>query len=164
VTSAPTGTPTGTPTNAAFQGRTAGIVTRVMAAVVDALVVVVLLVVVWAGIAAARFVTRPARFSVPSPSWTTVVSVSCAVSVVYLAAGWATSGRSCGDQLLGLRVVGLGAPRIGWLRSVLRAAAYVVFPIGLAWSIVDPKNRSLQDLLLGSRVVYDWVPRLPPTG
>ena len=56
------------------------------------------------------------------------------------------------------------AARLGWARSTLRAAAYVVFPLGLGWAVVDKHNRSLQDLLLASAVIYDWIPRVPTTG
>jgi uncharacterized RDD family membrane protein YckC len=150
-------------TSREFHGRNAGIVTRAMAGVVDGLVVVLVLVVVWAGSTAVRFVARPTHFTAPSPSWAAIGGVSCVIAVFYLASSWATSGRTVGDQLLGLRVVGRAGGPVRWWASAVRAAAYVVLPIGLAWSIVDRQNRSVQDLVLGTRVTYDWVPRLPPT-
>ena len=150
-------------TSPEFQGRNAGIVTRMLAGVVDALVVVLVLVVVWAGSTAVRFIARPAHFTAPSPSWAALIGVSWVIAILYLASSWATSGRTVGDQLLGLRVVGRAGRRVRWWVSAVRAAAYVVLPIGLAWSIVDRQNRSVQDLVLGTRVTYDWVPRLPPT-
>jgi uncharacterized RDD family membrane protein YckC len=146
---------------AEFQGQAAGIVTRTMACAVDALVVVTALALGWVATAAVVFLARPARFSFPSPSWLLVVVLADCVSVLYLAGCWATSGRTIGAQLLGLRVVSRGGGRLGWTRSILRAAAYVVFPVGLAWSAVDRRSRSVQDLLLGSAVVYDWIPRVP---
>jgi uncharacterized RDD family membrane protein YckC len=149
-------------TSPEFRGGNAGIVTRVMAGVVDGLVVVLVLVVAWAGLTAVRFIARPAHFTAPSPSWGALIGLSSVIAIVYLAGSWATSGRTCGDQLLGLRVVGRRGGRVRWWTSALRAAAYVVLPIGLAWSIVDRQNRSVQDLVLGTRVTYDWVPRLPP--
>jgi uncharacterized RDD family membrane protein YckC len=150
-------------TSREFQGRNAGIVTRVMAGVVDGLVVVLVLVRGWAVSTAVRFIARPAHFTAPSPSWAALIGGSCVIAVLYLASSWATSGRSCGDQLLGLRVLGREGGPVGWWASAGRAAAYVVFPIGLAWSIVDRQNRSVQDLVLGTRVTYDWVPRFPAT-
>jgi hypothetical protein len=38
----------------------------------------------------------------------------------------------------------------------VRAVVYVVFPLGLLWSAVSSSRRSLQDVLVGSVVVYDW--------
>lgn len=147
-----------------FQGQRAGIVTRSLACVVDMLMVLVLLVAVWAVAAAVVFLSRPARFTLPSPSWSLVVGIASVASVLYLAVCWATTGRTYGAQLLGLRVVDRRAVRLGWTRSTARAVAYVVFPLGLGWAVVDKHNRSLQDLLLASAVIYDWIPRVPATG
>jgi uncharacterized RDD family membrane protein YckC len=47
---------------------------------------------------------------------------------------------------------------LGWTRSVLRALAYVLWPLGLLWSAVSPSRRSLQDVVLGTVVVYDSRP------
>jgi uncharacterized RDD family membrane protein YckC len=37
---------------------------------------------------------------------------------------------------------------------VLRAVACVLFPVGLAWVAVDRRRRSVQDIVLGTRVIY----------
>jgi hypothetical protein len=37
----------------------------------------------------------------------------------------------------------------------------VVFALGLLWSIFSIKNKSLQDVVLGTEVVFDWTPLLP---
>jgi uncharacterized RDD family membrane protein YckC len=146
---------------AEFHGERAGIVTRSIACAVDAAVVTLLLVIVWAGAAAVLFLVHPHGFSFPSPSFLVVMMAGCGLSVVYLASGWATSGRTAGAQLLGLRVVDRESRRLGWVRSLVRAALYVCFPVGLVWAAVDPWRRSVQDLLAGSIVVYDWRPRRP---
>ncbi len=144
-----------------FSNEPAGIITRSIAAFIDMLVVLTALVLVWAGFAAVAFLARPARFTVPSPEWHVVVSVASVVSVLYLATAWATTGRTVGAQVMGLRVLDHHGQRLGWVRSTARAVAYVLFPLGLAWSIVDSRRRSVQDLVVASSVVYDWVPRLP---
>jgi uncharacterized RDD family membrane protein YckC len=77
------------------------------------------------------------------------------VAVVYLAVAWATTGRTYGTRLLGLRVLSTRYTRLGWTRSVLRALACVLLPVGLLWCGVSPSRRSLQDVVLGSVVVYD---------
>jgi hypothetical protein len=38
---------------------------------------------------------------------------------------------------------------------VLRAALCVVFPLGLLWCALSRHRRSLQDLVIGSAVLYD---------
>ena len=146
-----------------FEDEPAGIVTRALAAVIDLVVVLVLFVAIWTGVAAARFLVRPARFTMPSPPEWLVITVACVTAVLYLTVSWATTGRTVGSQLMGLRVLSRGGGRLGWLRSTARAVAYVIFPLGLAWTLFDRRNRSVQDLLLASTVVYDWLPRHPLT-
>jgi uncharacterized RDD family membrane protein YckC len=41
-------------------------------------------------------------------------------------------------------------------RAALRAAFYVVFPIGLVWALVSRRNASLQDLIVRTAVIYDY--------
>lgn len=144
-----------------FEKEPAGIITRSVAAFLDMLVVLTSLVVIWAAFAAVAFLARPTHFTVPSPEWNVVVWVAGVVSVLYLATAWATTGRTVGAQVMGLRVLDRHGQPLGWVRSTVRAVAYVVFPLGLAWSIVDSRRRSVQDLVLASSVVYDWVPRVP---
>ena len=77
-------------------------------------------------------------------------------AVLYLTATWGTTGRSYGKHLMGLRVVGpFGRLRLGG--AFVRATLCVVFPIGIAWVVVSRENRSLQDTVLRTSVVYDWV-------
>jgi len=60
---------------------------------------------------------------------------------------------------MGVRVAaGQGAP-LRLPRAFLRAALCTVFPVGLLWCAVNPKRRSVQDLVLWTSVVYDWLPR-----
>ena len=80
------------------------------------------------------------------------------VMALYLAVAWAIGGRTFGDMLMGLRVVRAGGQPIGWFLSGARAIAYVLLPIGLLWSAVDRRSRSLQDVVLWTAVVYDWRP------
>jgi hypothetical protein len=59
---------------------------------------------------------------------------------------------------MGLRVVDRRGRHPGLLVAAARAVLYVVFPIGLLWCAVSRSRRSLQDLLLLSTVIYDWLP------
>lgn len=136
---------------------TAGIVTRTLAAIVDVVVVLVLMGTAFLAVAGVRFLVSPLGFSWPAPSWAQSLAAAGLLAVGYLTAAWATSGRTAGAAVHGLRVRSVGGARLGWFRAALRAALCVAFPPGLAWSAVGRRRRSVQDLLVGSVVVYDWV-------
>jgi uncharacterized RDD family membrane protein YckC len=142
--------------DAGIRGQQAGVVTRSLANVVDVLVVALLLVGGYAGVVAVRFLLHPTGFTLPSPGARTMLLIGLGVLAVYFAVTWAIVGGTYGDRLLGLRVVtGAGEP-LHWGRSALRAVLCVVFPIGLLWVAASQDNRSVQDLLLRTSVVYDW--------
>ncbi|GEL21161.1 hypothetical protein PSU4_01150 [Pseudonocardia sulfidoxydans NBRC 16205] len=146
---------------------TAGIVSRTLAAVVDLVVVVALMGLALLAVAGARFLVSPVGFRWPSPDWTVSLVVGALLATGYLTVAWATAGRSCGAAVLGLRVLSVRGSRPGWFRAAVRAALCVVFPLGLAWSVLGRRRRSLQDLLVGTVVVYDWSPgdgHLSPRG
>jgi uncharacterized RDD family membrane protein YckC len=142
----------------ALQGRRAGVVTRTLAAGVDAAVVAVTLLILYLGYAGLLFLIEPRSFAFPDTQFFRSMLVAAGLMFVYLTAAWAVSGRTYGNLLLGLRVTGVFGGDVGWPRAALRAAAYVVFPVGLLWVAVDRRDRSLQDRLLATAVVYDWRP------
>jgi uncharacterized RDD family membrane protein YckC len=90
-----------------------------------------------------------------------LLGVGIVVAVVYLAMGWSSTGRTLGKQLMGLRVVAAGGEVMGVGTAVMRATLCVVFPIGLVWCALSRTNRSAQDVVLRTSVVYDWAPRTP---
>ena len=139
-----------------IQGWPAGIVTRVAAGSVDFAVTVVAVGAAYAAWCAARFLLRPAAFSPPTPPSLALLVSGGIFLVGYLTAAWATTGRTYGDHLLGLRVVTSRHGPLPWTRSLLRAVACVVFPIGLFWAVASRSNRSVQDHLVRTSVVYDW--------
>jgi uncharacterized RDD family membrane protein YckC len=136
----------------------AGVVTRVLAACVDAVAVVLLAVALDLAAAGIRFVWSPSDFRWPRFSWLSMSTALVALAVVYLAVGWAMTGRTYGARLLGLRVLSVGHGLLGWTRSVLRALASVLFPVGLLWCAVSRTRLSLQDVVVRSVVVYDAHP------
>ena len=142
-----------------FRGVPAGIVTRSLACALDACVVVATMLVLWGGWSVVSFLSTPVRFDLPRPTWTHVVLTAAVTAVLYLATSWALSGRTYGDQVLGIRVLRHGLRPLGWWRSLIRSVTCVLFPLGLVWTALDRRNRSLQDLFCASTVVYDWVPR-----
>lgn len=145
----------------AMQGRHAGVVSRVLADAIDLLIVAGIIVVVYLGFGAVRFVVRPRSFAWPQPSYGLSLSVGLILLVLYLAVGWSETGRSAGKQVMGLRLVTRdGVPPSLWWAFV-RAVLCVVFPLGLVWCAFDRRSRSVQDLLMGTSVLYDWQPHRP---
>jgi uncharacterized RDD family membrane protein YckC len=145
-----------------FQGQHAGLVTRLLANTVDFLVVVVVLAAGYGAVAVLRFLWNSRTFSFPTPSFGLLLVVGSGITVVYLAGAWVITGRTYGDQLLGLRVVGPGGrpPRIGG--ALARAVLCVLFPVGLFWVAVSRDNRSAQDVVLRYAVLYDWSQQTGP--
>lgn len=133
---------------------TAGIVSRGVAAVIDLAVVGVVLSALYIGLILTRLMFGPTTFILPTVSAIFSSVVMFTVSVLYLTACWAVSGCTIGAVTMGLRVVGRRCDRLPPVVALLRAVAYVLFPVGLLWVVVDARRRSLQDIVLGSRVVY----------
>jgi uncharacterized RDD family membrane protein YckC len=148
-----------------FQGRRAGLVTRAAAAAIDVGIVLVALVVGYLGICAFLFLVNPRSFTAPTPTLALATEVGYLLFTLYLAVSWMGGGRSYGNHVMGLRVVNREGQLLRPLRALLRAALCVIFPIGLLWVAVSAQNRSLQDLILRTSVIYDWEVRplrLPP--
>lgn len=134
--------------------RTAGVVSRGVAAVIDLIVVAILLALLYAGLALAVLALNPTAFRLPAPDFVFTGLVGFSMAVLYLGGCWAVSGCTAGAAVMGLQVVGRQSDRLKPAVAFLRGAAYVIFPLGLAWVVLDRKRRSLQDMVLGSRVVY----------
>lgn len=143
----------------AFQGERAGVVTRVLAASVDTAVVAVVLLAAYLGYAGLRFLLDPRHFTFPDAKLFRSLLVGAVVLGLYLTVAWALGGRTYGNVLMGLRVTGVLGGDVGWVRAALRAVFYVLLPIGLLWVAVDRRQRSIQDRVLATAVVYDWQPR-----
>jgi uncharacterized RDD family membrane protein YckC len=138
-----------------LQGRRAGLVTRLFADAVDLVVVLALVFLVLLVIACVRFLVGDGfQFDTPSDSGT--LSASGVLLVAYLAFGWATTGRTAGKNVAGLRVVCADGGDVSALRGIARALLSVAFIPGLLWAAVSRRNASIQDLIVRTAVVYDW--------
>ncbi len=140
----------------AYQGRTAGIVTRSVAAVVDGIVVLLGLLLLYATVAGVLFVLSPRGFEFPGGRLILSLTAAAALTVLYLGVSWWLDGRTYGDRLMGLRVVDRHGQRLPLGVVLLRALFCVILPVGLLWVAVSSENRSLQDVVLRTAVVYDW--------
>jgi uncharacterized RDD family membrane protein YckC len=144
-----------------FQGQRAGIVTRVVAAAIDTALIAVVLLGAYLGAAGLVFLLDPRHFTFPDTKLFRSLLLGAILLGLYLTVAWAVNGRTYGNLLMGLRVVGRTGGNVRWVQSALRAVFYVVFPIGLLWVVLDPRQRSIQDRVLATSVVYDWKPRRP---
>lgn len=141
-----------------YQGRRAGVVSRLIASAIDAVVVAVFLAAGYVTYAIVLFLLDPRRFTFPDSSLFLSLAAGFAVLVVYLTATWSISGRTYGDLVMGLRVVNVRGQKLRLFGASVRALACAVFPIGLLWCAVNAENRSIQDVLLRTSVIYDWQP------
>jgi uncharacterized RDD family membrane protein YckC len=144
-----------------YQGRRAGLVTRSIAGVVDGVVVVVVLLAGYVGVNGLRFLVHPRDFQFSEASPLPGVTAGLLILVVYLSAAWTISGRTYGCQLMGLRVVDRRGALLRPLVALLRAVFYAVFPLGLLLCAGGRQRRSVQDLVLRTSVIYDWLPGHP---
>src|SRR3954451_10625977 len=140
-----------------FQGRRAGLVTRGAAACIDIAGVVLALIVAYlVFVVVVVFLVPPRGLQVPVPPLWLEVLVCVSVITVYLTACWHRGGRTYGGLVMGLRVVNRRSRCPGLGTAFLRAAFTVVFPLGRAWVAVSRQNRSIQDVVLRTSVIYDW--------
>jgi uncharacterized RDD family membrane protein YckC len=133
---------------------TAGIVSRGVAAVIDLVVVGAVIGLLYLGLVLSRLLFNPTGFQLPALDVLFSTAVVLTVSALYLAGAWAVSGCTVGAVAMGLRVVGRRSERLPLMAATVRAIACVLFPVGLLSVAVDRRRRSVQDILLGTRVVY----------
>ena len=144
-----------------FQGQRAGVVTRTAANAVDFAVAVAVVAAGYLSWCALLFVVDAEGFSLPKPSFLLLLACFEFVMFAYFTGAWATTGRTYGDHLMGLRVVNYRGERMRWSGAAVRAVFCLAFPIGLYWAVVSTTNRSLQDTVLRTSVIYDWTTRRP---
>jgi uncharacterized RDD family membrane protein YckC len=145
-----------------YQGLRAGMVTRTIAGAVDAAVVLLVVVVCVLSLNAVYFLFDPRSFHLLGTSAEVLVEVALGTAILYLAGSWTVVGRSYGCHLMGVRIVDRRGRSPRLVTALVRAVLYVFFPLGLVWCGIGRSRRSLQDLLLGTSVVYDWMPEHRP--
>jgi uncharacterized RDD family membrane protein YckC len=148
----------------AFQGERAGFVTRSLAASIDVGLVFLTVLGTVAVFWMLSFIVNPsdAAFGagrVPKP-WVAVL-YGYVLNVAYWTVGWATGGRTIGNLIMGVRVVNFRGQRMRWAGAFLRSLFCTLFPIGLIWVIVSGQNRSVQDTVMRTNVIHDWIVGIP---
>jgi uncharacterized RDD family membrane protein YckC len=142
-----------------YQGQGAGLVTRLVASGIDAVVVLLLLLLGFLGINGVRFMFNPVGFTFTGISVLFSLVAGLVVLVVYLTVAWATTGRTYGCHVMGLRVVSRRGRRLRPHVAFLRAVGCALFPIGLFWCAGGRTHHSVHDILFRTDVIYDWMPR-----
>lgn len=141
------------------QGQRAGLFTRAIAALVDVAAVAAVVAGVWLGTYALLWTLAPAERPQMPPSGLYLLG-----GIVVLWASWtmsyATNGRSLGKWVMGIRIVSRKGGRMLWPSAALRALANIAFPLGLLWVIPSAQNRSVQDVVLRTSVIYAWTARI----
>ena len=95
------------------------------------------------------------------PPVVVLVVIGYVITQIYFTVSWASSGRTVGNLIMGVRVVDYRGNRLAWWVAFLRAAFVIAFPVGLFWVLVSGANRSVQDVVLRTSVIYDWVVGTP---
>ncbi|MEP7034256.1 MAG: RDD family protein [Actinomycetota bacterium] len=139
-----------------FQGVRAGVVSRMLASILDFLIVALATIGGYLVVAGLRFLWAPTTFKFPSPSFLLLLFAGALLLLFYLTVSWWSAGRTYGEYLFGLRVVNFHGERMRLSGALVRAGFCTVFPIGLLWVAVSRQNRSVQDVVLRTSVVYDW--------
>ena len=157
----PPSTPLCPPTTAPSPSRVrAGIISRAVADGVDFVIYELLFALTYLGFAFARFLLTSKPLQLPHPPVSVTSTLQFLLLTAYLAWGWASTGRTPGKALLGLRVVTDDGKPLGVGRAIARAAlCALVGPILLTWALVSRRNAGIHDLLLSTAVLYDWRPR-----
>jgi uncharacterized RDD family membrane protein YckC len=78
--------------------------------------------------------------------------------VGYLTAGWSSTGRTFGKQMMGLRVIGPDGNPLRFWRALFRAILCATFFPVLLLAMVNRRNRGLEDVAFRTVVIYDWFP------
>jgi uncharacterized RDD family membrane protein YckC len=151
-----------------YQGTRAGFVSRAVAASIDVLLVFLTVLGTIAVVWMLSFIVDPISSNAPAaqqgerlPSVLAMVLYGYVLNVAYWTICWATSGRTIGNLIMGLRVVNFRGRHPRWFGAFLRASFCTIFPWGILWVIPSGANRSVQDVVLRTSVIYDWVISIP---
>lgn len=138
-----------------LQGTRAGFTTRMIAAFIDVLTIALVVVAVW-GVNRLIFLVLDPTNVIDPPSLTVIALGGFPLMWIYWTAAWATSGRTIGSTILGLKVVTTKGGTLPWPVAAMRGALCILVPIGALWILVGRSNASVQDVMLRTQVVYHW--------
>ena len=143
-----------------IQGQRAGLFTRAAAAGIDVAATVVVMIGAWLGLWVVLWAIRPMDPH-PMPQVWWFVLIGIVILWLSWTVAYATNGRALGHLVMGIRVVNRTGQSMSWLAAALRAITNMLFPVGLLWVIPSAQNRSVQDVVLRSSVIYAWAIQAP---
>jgi uncharacterized RDD family membrane protein YckC len=151
-----------------IQGERAGFVSRTVAACIDVTLVFLVVLGTIAALWMISFIvdpTSPGSQNAASgdriPAAALMVLYGYFLNWLYWTVCWATSGRTLGNLVMGLKVVNFRGHHQRWGGAAIRSLFCTTFPFGLLWVIPSGANRSVQDVVLRTSVIYDWVLKTP---
>jgi uncharacterized RDD family membrane protein YckC len=139
-----------------FQGLRAGVVSRSLAGGIDYALVAAATFGTYLGVVVLMFLVDPRDFQPVTWTFGQFLLLGFGYMIVYLTLSFATTGRTIGARVMGLRVVGRKGRKVRWVPAFLRACFCAVFPIGLFWCALSRENRSVQDVVLRTSVIHEW--------
>ena len=143
-----------------MQGHYAGPATRAAAYVIDLAISLGLFVVATAIVLFLLSLVTSFDLQGDQVPWWLTVTLIGGWEFLYFGGSWASSGKTPGMALLGLRVVNRDGsdlePWRGFVRAPALGVTMLTFGIGFVGVVVGRENRGLQDVIAGSVVVYDW--------
>ena len=154
-----------------YQGDRAGFVSRVVAAGIDVTLIFIVVLGTVAVLWMLSFILDPtstgdAMFGSTNrvPELLPLVVYGYFLNWLYWTVCWATSGRTLGNLVMGLRVINFRGVHMRWGGAAVRSLFCTGFPVGLLWVVISGANRSVQDVVLRTSVIYDWTFGIPNTG
>jgi uncharacterized RDD family membrane protein YckC len=155
-----TGHSAATVARASLQGDYSGAVSRLAAFALDLVISSLLFTLALAAVnfSASIVIGHPVHWS---RSNSLVVAIISGVWLfLYFAYCWATTGKTPGMTLLGIRVVRAdGAHAEPWragVRTLILPISVALFWLSLPLILVQREHRALHDLVAGTAVVYAW--------
>lgn len=141
-----------------LQGKRAGFFSRAIASSIDLGIAFALLLAVIFVAETVWDLIASDTIEIKSPSPGASGSGMVLIFTLYLAIGWASTGRTIGKQVMGLRVVRADTEPLHVMQALGRGLLCSVFYPCLLLSLVHRRNAGLEDLVCGTVVVYDWIP------
>jgi len=150
-----------------LQGRRAGFFTRAIGSGIDLGIAFVIFIVAVVAIEVVWDLLFSERVEVSPPHSGLSTLLLWLTTVVYLAFGWGSTGRSIGKQVMGTRVVRRDATPLKPAQAFGRALVCATFYPVLLLALFHRRNAGLEDIVCRTVVVYDWIPaeatrQLPP--
>jgi uncharacterized RDD family membrane protein YckC len=142
-----------------LQGKYAGFASRFAAFAADVAVSVGVFMLALAAISwAAKVLTGTDITWNRGDTW--VVTAYAVWGFVYFAYSWASSGRTAGMALFGVRVVRDDGTDASGRRAVVRTLAlplsFLFLGLGFVGILLGDRRRALHDVIAGTAVIYSW--------